>query len=215
MTSCRNSKTNSPTNPDGVNVFEQHRPQLRSRLRSARIPAKYQGLTLESPHFKDLRFSERSVNGWLDEASSGNVIAAAGKFETCGVGLWATGPRAQALLSAVLQEVLIRTEEEGTTGLYLNADDYLDWSRPRDEDAPKTTRDRPNVRERSVLVLSDLGPSNQTTDWSKATVRSLLTRRFEDGLPTLVAAHFQPTEMFSADLAREMFHRLAIMETSG
>lgn len=196
-------------------MFEKHRPQLRSRLRAARIPAKYQGMDLESPYFKELRYKpECAVEQWLEEAEAGKVIAAAGQFQTCGVGLWVVGPRAQALLSAILQEVLIRTEQWGTTGLYVNTDDYLDWSRPRDEEAPKATRDRPNVRERSVLVLSNLGPSSITTDWSRATVRSLLTRRFEDGLPTLVAADFQATEMFSADLASEMFHRLAIMETS-
>jgi hypothetical protein len=192
-------------------MFEQYRPQLRSRLRSARIPAKYQGLTMDSPYIKDIEVSPpHPLEQWIDKATSGLIIGAAGRFETCGVGLWLRGVRGgPALLSAILQHLMVEMEADGITGMYVNVEDYLQWERDRDFEGSLL----PQTRDRSVLVLAGLG-GERSTEWTDGTVRSLLTRRFEAGLPTLVSAQYAASTILGEGLGTEMFLPLAIMEAS-
>lgn len=186
-------------------MFDHHSTLLRSRLKSARIPAKYQGHRLDSPHLKGYRTTpDGFVHQWIRSASEGKVIRAAGEFDTCGVGIWGRGDIGPAYFCAVLQDVMLALEESEATGLYINVEDFLDSERDFSDDAPRIPKDR------DIMVLSGVG-TERRTDWTDGTIRALLTRRFELGLPTLVSSLYEPTEILNAGLAREAFVNVAIM----
>jgi hypothetical protein len=167
---------------------------------------------MDSPYVKDLQVTpNRMLEDWISKVLDGSVIGASGKFETCGVGLWVRGPQAPVLLSAVIQDIMIQMESDGVTAIYANVEDYLDWVRQRERD--QDTAHAQHARERSLLVLTGVG-RERSTEWTAGTVRSLLTRRFEDGLPTLVSSVQDPSAILGEGLGREMFLTLAIMEAS-
>lgn len=175
-------------------------------LRRLRLhtPPRFRGLTLESPSVKALQVDpEGPFQRWLLALREGRIVRAEGLLESCGLGLWAVGSQASALLSAILAD---SADTLGYNGLYLPVTDYLESMRP---DGDRRFSDRVEADE--VLVLANLGSENQT-DWTQATVRSLLFKRYEEGLPTLVSAFDRPEAQLPPSFAHDAFLTVAIMK---
>lgn len=186
-------------------MIEQSRETVR-RIQRAQIPPRLRGLSLLDGEDRPLTgFSanpDRITPAWSSKVLNGLVVSAAGEFSTCGVGVWATGSLAAPYLTATMRDLMVQAPY---TGLYLTVDDYLDSMRP---DADRRYADR--IQEDQLLVLANVGAESMT-DWTRSTVRSLLLKRYDAGLPTLVAAMCSPSEYLAEGLAEDMFVRVAIM----
>lgn len=184
--------------------------ETRRRILAAHIPPRLRGISL-------MPGEERLVEGfsiipegltttWAEDVLSGLVVAAVGEFETCGRGLWATGSGATTYLTALMRDLMV---QRPFRGLYLPVDDYLDSMRPDNE---RKYADR--VASDDIVLLANVG-TEQMTEWTRATVRSLLLKRFDAGLPTLVSATCERSEYLADTLAEEMFTRVGIMRRPG
>lgn len=175
------------------------------RIIAAQIPPRLRGLSLkpEEERYLDTPVPRPVIN-WEASVRNGEVIKAIGNYQRCGKGIWATSVSSVAVLTALMRDLMM--DLDGTTGLYLGIDPYLESMRPNDGDrnlADKAT-------EVDLLVLAYVG-TEAMTDWTRATVRSLLINRWEAGLPTLVSARVDPTEYLDRSLAREVFISVEIM----
>lgn len=181
----------------------------RRRILAAHIPPRLRGLSLLEGEERRLEGAQQMPDDlatqWYDETLSGLVVAAVGHYETCGRGLWATRPLATAYLTALMRDLMV---QRPFSGLYVSVDNYLDSIRP-DGDRRYSLR----LEEDDLVVLANVG-SEPMTDWTRAAVRSLLIKRFDAGLPTLVSATVEPSEYLSDSLAKEMFLRVAIMKVA-
>lgn len=167
------------------------------------LPPRLVGVTLDTFAAKRLRVEPQSeFSGWMEALKSGRVVRATGEIDTCGVGLWLVGVRASDFLASIMVHAV---EDLGMRGLYLPAVDYLDTMRP---DGGRRFVER--AEEDEILVLANLG-FEASTEWTQATIRSLLLKRYEEGLPTLVSASFLPEKVLPESFAREAFVQLAIM----
>ena len=177
------------------------------RILAAHIPPRYRGLSLDEASERRVKGVEirkgHLISRWREQVLSGAVVAAVGHYETCGVGIWATGPLAGAYLTALMRDLMC---EESYTGLYLHVDDYLESLRP---DGDRRFNDK--VASASFVVLANAG-CEQMTEWTRGAVGSLILKRYEAGLPTLVAATVEPTEYLADSLAEAIFLRVAIMK---
>lgn len=181
----------------------------RRRILAAHIPPRLAGMSLlhgEQGFLKDLRATPPGlVSTYVSDVLSGAVVAATGCYNTCGRGIWATKPRATEFVTALMRDFMVL---DGFTGLYVNTEDYLESMRP-DRDAQYSDK----VAEVSFMVLAYAGQENMT-DWTRSTIRALLMKRYEAGLPTLVSATVEPSEYLTESLADSMFVRIGIMEES-
>ena len=183
--------------------------ETRRRILAAHIPPRLAGLSLlygEERFLGDLRARPLGrISTYVEEVLSGAVVAAQGRYKTCGLGIWATNPRATEFVTALMRDFMVL---DGFTGLYVNSEDYLESMRP-DRDAQYSDK----VGEVSFMVLAYAGQENMT-DWARSTIRALLMKRYEAGLPTFVSATVEPTEYLIESLADSMFIRVGIMESS-
>lgn len=181
-----------------------------SRLRMAfgqRTPG-VMGLSLAHPgkgHIRCTSRPEDALSRWRSDLESGLILRAEGAFETCGVGLFLTGRHAGVVAAALLQDLI--TDGVIESGLYVMVEDYLASERP----------DGDRVFSESiwsdVLVLAGLG-TERRTDFARETVEGMLSRRFDRGLPTIVASSRKMRDMLPEDLSMEAFRQIAIMEVS-
>lgn len=189
-------------------MIEQN-SETRRRIVAAHIPPRLAGLSLihgEERFLKGLRAKPLGpVSNYVQEVLSGDVVAAQGRYKTCGLGIWATGSRATEYLTALMRDFMVL---DGFTGLYVSAEMYLDSVRP-ERDAQYSAQ----AAEASFMVLAYAGQESMT-DWTRSTLRALLMKRYEAGLPTLVSATVEPSEYLTESLADSMFLRVGIMETS-
>ena len=186
-------------------VIEQT-PETRRRILAAGIPPRLRGLSLMADERFPLTGVEVSppdvMQRWIDRLYAGQIVRAEAQLDFCGRGVWAVGPRSSAYLTALMRDFMVRTP---ATGLYLNVEDYLDSNRP-DRDPSAGIR----ALEVDLLVLANVG-SEVPTEWSGGTIRGLLLKRFDDGLPTLVSAICEPTRYLVETLAREVLLRIGTM----
>lgn len=184
-------------------------PETRRRIVAARIPPRLAGLSMlhgeERPLEGICARHEEQVSTYVEDVLSGAVVAAQGRYKTCGKGIWTTGPRANEFVTAMMRDFMVL---DAFTGLYVNTEDYLESMRP-DRDAQYSDK----VGEVSFMVLAYAGQETMT-DWTRSTIRALLMKRYEAGLPTLVSATVEPTEYLIQSLADSMFIRVGIMESS-
>lgn len=179
---------------------------MTSTLRMVRLrtPPRFKGLTLDSPAIKALQVDpEGPYQRWLDALREGRIVRAEGLLDTCGLGLWAVGARASALISSILTEAAAHW---GYGGLYLSVSDFLDTMRPDGDD---NLADRAHTED--LLVLANIG-TQHGTDWSQATLRTLIVKRFENGLPTLVSSDILPEALLPDSFALDAFLTVAIMK---
>lgn len=183
--------------------------ETRRRILAAHIPPRLAGLSLihgEERFLEGLRAKPLGrISTYVEDVLSGAVVAAQGRYKTCGLGVWATNPRATEYVTAMMRDFMVL---DGFSGLYVNTEDYLESMRP-DRDAQYGDK----VSEVSFMVLAYAGQENMT-DWTRSTIRALLMKRYEAGLPTLVSATVEPTEYLIDSLADSMFIRVGIMESS-
>lgn len=184
-------------------------PETRRRILAAKIPPRLRGLSLIPGEQYPLSGFEitggPAIDKWTDLLYGGNIVRAEGQFEYCGRGIWAMGPMSAPYLTALMRDFMVQTP---ATGLYVTVDDFLESCRPE--------RD-PALSERAalvdLLVLANVG-AEDLTKWTEATVRGLLLKRFEEGLPTLVSALCDPSRYLVESLARDVFIRVGIMKES-
>lgn len=181
--------------------------ETRRRIVGAHIPPRLAGMSLihgEQGFLKDLRAKPLGeISTYVSDVLSGAVVAAAGRYKTCGVGIWSTSPRATEYLTALMRDFMVL---DAFTGLYVSTESYLESMRP-DREAQYSDK----AAEVSFMVLSYAG-QEAMTDWTRSTIRALLMKRYEAGLPTLVSATVEPTEYLIDSLADSMFVRIGIME---
>lgn len=186
-------------------MIEQTR-QTQRRILAAQIPPRLRGLSLLDGEERRLQglATDPPTTGpkWTERALSGAVVAAVGQYETCGKGLWATGTMANAYMTATMRDLMVQTTY---SGLYLPVNEYLDSVRPEGD-----RRFSARAAEDSIVVLSNVG-TEPMTEWTRASIRSLILKRFDAGLPTLVSAVCEPSEYLVDSLAEEIFVRIAIM----
>lgn len=183
--------------------------ETRRRIVAAHIPPRLAGLSLlygEERFLGDLRARPLGrISTYVEDVLSGAVVAAQGRYKTCGLGIWATNPRATEFVTALMRDFMVL---DGFSGLYVSTEDYLESMRP-DRDAQYSAR----VAESSFMVLAYAG-QEAMTDWTRSTIRALLMKRYEAGLPTFVSATVEPSEYLIDSLADSMFIRVGIMESS-
>lgn len=178
------------------------------RLLESNIPPRLRGLRLSSPVIGEMVLNPVGViESYAASVRAGKVVQAEGQYGTCGKGIWAQGDGSTALLAALLQD-LMDTDDFGATVMYLNADNYLESMRP---DGERSQAER--AESDHLLLLSHLPQIRYLTDWGRATIGSLLTRRFDAGLPTFVASNAKPDDYLSPGLAVEAFHMVAIIRS--
>jgi len=187
-------------------MIEQSRATQR-RILAARLPMRMRGLSLtagEPRVLEGLCTNPPDLpTKWAEQVLSGAVVAAEGQYSTCGKGIWAVGPQAAAYLTALMRDLMVNAP---FTGLYVTASEYLDQSRP---DGDRARADA--ASEVDLLVLTNTG-QEAMSEWSRPTLSTLILKRFDAGLPTLVAAVCEPTEYLKETLAKEIFARVAIMK---
>lgn len=183
--------------------------ETRRRIVAAHIPPRLAGLSLihgEERFLKGLRAKPLGqVSTYVEDVLKGDVVAAQGRYKTCGRGVWATESRATEFVTAMMRDFMVL---DGYSGLYVSAESYLDSMRPEREE-----RYTAQAAECSFMVLSYVGQES-LTEWTRSTIRALLMKRYEAGLPTLVSATVEPSEYLTESLADSMFLRVGIMETS-
>ena len=181
----------------------------RRRIVAAHIPPRLAGLSLihgEERFLEGLRAKPLGqVSTYVENVLRGDVVAAQGRYKTCGLGIWATSARATEYLTALMRDFMVL---DGYSGLYVSAESYLDSMRPEREE-----RYTAQAAECSFMVLAYVG-QEAMTEWTRSTIRALLMKRYEAGLPTLVSATVEPSEYLTESLADSMFLRIGIMETS-
>jgi hypothetical protein len=181
--------------------------QTQRRIVAAHIPPRLRGLSLMDGEQRRLTglitHPPDRISTWCSDVLSGAVVAAERHFLTCGKGLWATGHRPEAYLTSVMRDLMVQGP---FTGLYLPVDAYLDSHRPDGDH-----RFDIKVAEVSMVVLAIAGTESMT-EWTRSTLRSLFIKRFDAGLPTLVAASVEPSEYLADTLAGDIFYRVGIME---
>lgn len=176
------------------------------RMLESRIPPRMRGLRLSSPYVAKMGLDpDGLIEDYAASVRDGKVVLAEGEYLTCGKGIWAVGDGSTALLAALLQD-LMDTDDSGASVMYLSADDYLESMRP---DGERSHADR--AESDHILLLAHVPTIRYLTDWGRGTIASLLTRRFDAGLPTLVASMASPTDFLPPGLAQEAFHMIAIM----
>lgn len=181
---------------------------LRSRLRVANLPPRANGLSLTRPGAARVQVKARPEDAlarWRMDVASGKVVRAIGEFDTCGVGLFLTGRHASVVAAALLQDLI--ADEIVESGLYVMVEDYLASERPEGD-----RRFSESIWS-DVLVLSGLG-TERRTDFARETVEGLLVRRFDRGLPTVIASAHKMRDILPEDLSMEAFRQVAIMEVS-
>lgn len=179
------------------------------RLLESNLPMRLRGLRLVSPAIDAMVVDPPGkLEAYAASVRAGEVVMAQGAYETCGKGLWVSGAGSTALLAALLQD-LMDTDETGAALLYLNCEEYLESMRPEGDRkyAERALSDH-------LLLLSHVPTLKFVTDWGRGTVASLISRRFDAGLPTFVASEAKPTDYLDLGLAREAFRLLAIMGKS-
>ena len=183
--------------------------ETRRRIVAAHIPPRLAGLSMfpgESRPLEGVKPKPQvPVTKYVHDVLHGDVGAAQGRYKTCGLGLWATGSYATEFVTSLMRDFMVLDKY---TGLYVSVDAYLESMRP-DRDAQYTAQSS----ESSFMVLAYAG-TEMMTDWTRATIRALLMKRYEAGLPTLVSATCEPSEYLTESLADSMFLRIGIMETS-
>jgi hypothetical protein len=188
-------------------MIEQSRETQR-RIIAAQIPPRLRGLSLlpdEQRPLEGLRtHPSDTMTNWSEKVLSGAVVAAQGRYKSCGRGVWAMGAHATAYLTATMRDIMV---QEPFRGFYLSNIDYLDSMRPDGD-----RRYELHIAEDHLLVLANVG-TEPMTDWTRATVASLILKRFEAGFPTLVAATCAPSEYLPETLAQEIFLRVGIMDS--
>jgi len=183
--------------------------ETRRRILAAHIPPRLAGLSMlhgESRPLEGVKPKPQvRVTEYVENVLSGAVVAAQGRYKTCGLGLWVTNAYATEFVTALMRDFMVL---DSYTGLYLSTELYLDSMRP-ERDAQYTAQ----AAEASFVVLAHAG-IEMMTDWTRATIRALLLKRYEAGLPTLVSASVEPTEYLPETLADSMFLRVGIMEST-
>ena len=179
------------------------------RLLESNLPVRLRGLRMDSPVIREMALDPPGkLEAYADDVRAGKVVLAHGEYLTCGRGLWVLGEGSTALLAALLQDFM-DTDETGASMLYLNCDEYLESMRPEGDRkyAERALSDH-------LLLLGNVPTLRFVTDWGRGTVASLISRRYDAGLPTYVASQAKPAEYLDAGLAREAFRLLAIMGTT-
>lgn len=187
---------------------------MRSRLLRANLPPRAKGVTLNGTvnplaPMRNVSITTRpegALARWMQQLSDGKILRAVGHYETCGLGLFLSGRRSTTVAAAMLQDLLISESIE--SGLYVMAEDYLSSERP-DGDRRFTESVWSDV-----VVLAGLG-TERRTDFARETLEGLMVRRFDKGLPTIVASGLKMNDLLSEDLAAEAFRQIAIMEVAG
>lgn len=187
---------------------------MRSRLLRANLPPRAVGVTLDGTvnplaPTRPVAVTTRpdgAIARWVGQLVDGKILRAVGHYETCGLGLFLTGRRATAVAAALLQDLLVGEVIE--SGLYVMGEDYLVSERPEGD-----RRFTESVWS-DVLVLAGLG-SERRTDFARETLEGLLIRRFDKGLPTIVASGMKMHDLLPEDLTLEAFRQIAIMEVTG
>lgn len=178
------------------------------RLLESNLPLRLRGLRLDSPPIAAMNISPPGkIESYAASVRAGKVVKAEGEYLTCGRGIWASGDGSTALLAALLQD-LMDTDESGASLLYLDAEEYLESLRP---DGDRKYAER--ALEDHLLLLANLPVSKFATDFSRRVIASLISRRFDAGLPTFVATQAKPLHYLDPALAQEAFRVVAIMET--
>lgn len=179
------------------------------RLLESNLPVRLRGLRLESPVIREMVLDPPGkVESYVASVRAGKVVMAYGEYSTCGRGLWVRGEGSTALLAALLQD-LMDTDDSGAWLLYLNCDEYLESMRPEGDRkyAERALSDH-------LLLLGNVPTLRFITDWGRGTVASLISRRFDAGLPTFVASQALPTDYLDPGLAQEAFRLLGTMGTT-
>lgn len=183
--------------------------ETRRRILAAHIPPRLAGLSMlhgESRPLEGVKPKPQvRVTKYVEDVLRGDVVAAQGRYKTCGLGLWVTNTYATEFVTAMMRDFMVL---DSYTGLYVSTDAYLESMRP-ERDAQYTAQSS----EASFMVLAYAG-TEMMTDWTRATIRALLMKRYEAGLPTLVSATCEPSEYLTESLADAMFLRVGIMESS-
>lgn len=184
----------------------------RIRVIESRIPPRLRGLRLDSPEVAQMRVTPRDrVDRWVASVRAGEVVQAEGHYRTCGKGIWAVGGASTAFLAACLLD-LLEEDSTGASVLYLTADDFLDSSRPDND--PYFAESAAEVH---ILLLAYVPNLRFVTDWGRNAIASLLIKRFDAGLPTLVStlqSDVRPSDYLGEGLALEIFLGAEIMDPS-
>lgn len=181
---------------------------LRTRLRQARIPARFQTKTFDS--FKIERSKQRkavlqAAKAYVDSFNFKKGVPM-GLFMTGSVGCGKTH-----MAVAVLQDIIAK----GYTGLYYNMVDLLADIRATYSDHSELSEGEllREITEPDLIVLDDLG-AERTSGWVNERLYLIINRRYESGKPVLVTTNLGYDEL-SEKLGRRTVSRLCeICETS-
>ena len=168
---------------------------VRSRLRSAKIPKRCEGMRFDSPEVAEICGTMKPsglIFEWMNYVREGKIISS-DNYSTCGKGLWIKGGGGVTPLVACMQDLIV----EGTimSALYVRTEDYLRSERPEGE------REYRGLVTCDVMVLAGYGSERRTeSGWAEATLDDLIVSRFDKGLPTLVTSLMVPPTSFAGYL---------------
>lgn len=180
---------------------------MKSRFAKASIPVRLQGIFAQRDHVAELVDGCRPdgiVRRYLAAFRDGTVLRAPGEYRTCGKGLWLRGGEdATVVATALLQTLLL--EQHVESAIYVNVHDLLDSESPDGESMG-------DILMADLMVLQ--GPGEQyksASGWSDSVIFGLLRRRYDNGLPTLVAtAKSIENSGLPVDFLRQVFTEVSI-----
>jgi hypothetical protein len=183
---------------------------IRSKVRVSNVPPRLLGVTLDHPEVKPYLELVRPldvVQKWAQMVRDGKIVHSVGAVETCGKGLWLVGNQSTKIATAVAQQLLI--EGAITSLFYTGVEDYLDSQRPGADTTYEGHRDD------ELWILKGYGTERRSeSGWAVDTLDALISRRYDKGLPTIVASIFKPQDSFHGNLAADIFYSGVIMEVT-
>lgn len=185
MTSTKQTEWHGPK-------YWRNRP-LEERLQNARIPKRFQSLTLDdydkSIGDHDVHYA---VTTWLKYLDT-NLSSGTGLYLFGGTGVGKTHLAQAALKAAIL--------ENPVSGIFIPAANYVemmydelgnDGSLPEEYTTPYLAKYVRSVYD--IIVLDALGDENDT-DFTRRSITALITHRYNAQMPTIITSLYNPKKL--------------------
>lgn len=142
---------------------------------------------------------EDVVSQYTHYFRDGKILRASGSYEMCGKGLWMVGDEPAEILAAAIVQALALEGHVGSA-YWVDVNDFIESESPGGERLGEK-------RWSDILVIQGAGEHHKSASgWSDTLLYGLIRRRYDQGLPTVVASPLPPENSgLPASLIRKAF----------
>jgi hypothetical protein len=173
--------------------------------RKSRIPSRYEPMMADQDYI-DSCVAAVQPEGWLQKwtgAFREGRILRSDDYKMCGMGLYIVGEsRANFIGAAAMQALILQGHVKSAR--YITMEDLVEAESPEGE----RLGDRRWV---DLMLIKGVGMQRMTVaDWGNSVVNSIVRRRYDKGLPTIVTSMAQPGESGMAPDVVDMFIKISL-----